>query len=103
VSVFDAMFGVLFADPNMASDATYTPPGGGGVPTPCRAVFRQPDTDWRGNDAEVTTPSRIAEVRVSEIPVMKEAGTLAIGGKSYTIQHASRRDADRMLWRLELR
>lgn len=97
------MFGVLFADPNMASDATYTAPGPAGTSTSCRAVFRQPDTDWRGNDAEVTTPSRIAEVRVSEVPVMKEAGTLAIGGKTYTIQKASRPDADRLLWRLELR
>jgi len=97
------MFGVLFADPNMASDATYTAPGSGGTPIACRAVFRQPDTEWRGDGVEVTTPSRIAEVRVSEVPVMKEAGTLAIDGKTYTIQHASRRDADRMLWRLELR
>ena len=97
------MFGVLFADPNMASDATYTAPGPGGAPTPCRAVFRQPDTDWRGDGVDVTTPSRIAEVRVSEVPMMKEAGTLTIGGKSYTIQKASRSDADRLLWRLELR
>lgn len=102
MSVFDAMFGVLFADPNMASDATYTPPGGGD-PVSCRAILRQPDVDWRGGEVEVATPSRIAEVRVSEVPVMKEAGTLAIGGKSYTIQKASRPDADRLLWRLELR
>ena len=96
------MFGVLFADPNMASDAIYTPPGGGD-PVSCRAILRQPDVDWRGGEVEVTTPSRIAEVRVSEVPSMKEGGALAIGGKTYTIQHASRRDADRMLWRLELR
>ncbi len=96
------MFGVLFADPNMASDATYTAPGGG-APVSCRAILRQPDVDWRGGEVEVTTPSRIAEVQVSEVPVMKEAGTLAIGGKSYTIQKASRPDADRLLWRLELR
>lgn len=96
------MFGVLFADPNMASDATYTPPGGGD-PVPCRAILRQPDVDWRGGDVEVTTPSRIAEVRASEVAAMKEGGTLSIGGKTHTIQQASRRDADRLLWRLELR
>ncbi|MDR6770379.1 hypothetical protein [Azospirillum sp. BE72] len=103
MSVFDAMFGVLFADPNMASDATYTAPGLGGVPTPCRAIFRQTDMDWRGNDVEVSTPGRIAEVRVAEVPMMKEGGTLAVDGKSYTIQSASRPNTDRTLWRLELR
>ncbi|KAA0572217.1 hypothetical protein FZ983_32115 [Azospirillum sp. B21] len=102
MSVFDAMFGVLFADPNMASDAAYTAPGGSSA-APCRAIFRQPDTDWRGGDAEVTAISRIAEVQVSEIPVMKEGGSLTVGGKTYTIQKASRPDADRLLWRLELR
>lgn len=103
MSVFDAMFGVLFADPNMASDATYTAPGIGADPVSCRAILRQPDVDWRGGEVEVTTPSRIAEVRVSEVPSMKEGGALAVGGKSYTIQKASRPDADRLLWRLELR
>lgn len=82
-------------------DAVYTPPSGD--PINCRAIFVQPDVDWRGGEGAVTTPSRIAEVRVSEVAEMKEKGRLAIGGQSFTVQKASRPDADRLLWRLELR
>ncbi|MGF7178433.1 head-tail joining protein [Azospirillum doebereinerae] len=101
MTVFDSLFDTLFADPNMASSAVYTPPGGS--PVACRVSFRQPDVDWRSDGSGVSTTSRIAEVRVSEVAVMEEEGTLAIGGQTFTIQKASRPDADRLLWRLELR
>lgn len=102
MSAFAAMLDTLFADPNMAVDALYTPPDGSPA-VPCRAQLRQPDLDWRGGDASIGTPSRVAEVRVSEIPVMEEEGGLSIGGQAYTIQKASRPDRARLLWRLELR
>lgn len=74
-----------------------------GDPVACRVILREPDTDWHVGEASVSTASRIAEVRVSEVAVMEEEGTLAIGGDTFVIQKASRPDADRLLWRLELR
>jgi hypothetical protein len=85
----------------LGTDAVYTPPSG--APVPCRITPRQPDADWRTGDSGVTSTARVAEVRVSEVPVMEEEGVLAIGGESFVIQKASRPDADRLLWRLELR
>ncbi|TWA76444.1 hypothetical protein FBZ83_11995 [Azospirillum brasilense] len=82
-------------------DAVYTPPRGGS-PVPCRASFTHGDRNWRYQDAGVSTPARIAEVRASEVPLMEEEGTLAIGGRTYVIANATQPDADRLLWRLEL-
>lgn len=102
VTAFDVMFGALFADPNMASAGLYTPPDGGPAVS-CRVSFRQPDLTWHGGDASVTSPARIAEIRVSEVPAIEEEGTLAVGGVTYTVQNATRPDSDRLLWRVELR
>lgn len=101
MSVFDDALNVLFADPNMASDAVYTPPRGG-APVPCRASFECGDKEWRYQEAGASTPVRIAEVRASEVPLMEEEGTLTIGGRTYVIGTATQPDADRLLWRLGL-
>ncbi|CAO3453875.1 hypothetical protein [Azospirillum argentinense] len=82
-------------------DAVYTPPLGG-APVPCRVTFTQGDRNWRFQEAGASTPARIAEVRASEVPLMKEEGTLVIGGRTYAIANATQPDADRLLWRLEL-
>lgn len=102
MTVFAAMFDTLFADPNMAAQAVYTPPGGG-APVPCAVMFRAPDFDWRGGEASVTTPARVAELRVSEVALVEEEGVLEVAGRTYTVQHAKHPDADRLLWRVELR
>ncbi|GAA4247519.1 hypothetical protein GBZ26_11320 [Azospirillum formosense] len=82
-------------------DAVYTPPRGG-APVPCRLTFARGDKEWRFREAGASTPARIAEARVSEVPLMEEEGVLAIGGQTYVIGNATQPDADRLLWRLEL-
>ncbi|MFC5358257.1 head-tail joining protein [Azospirillum himalayense] len=79
-------------------DAVYAPPRGG-APVPCHVIFAQGDVLADGFNSS----ARISEVRASEVPTMKEEGTLTIGGKTYTIQAARQPDPDRLLWRLELR
>lgn len=85
----------------LGADAVYTPPSGS--PVPCRVLLGQGDAEWRDHGPGVTTPARIAELRVSEVPVVKEKGLLAIGGQTFTVQRASQPDDDRLLWRAELR
>ncbi|MBP2297956.1 head-tail joining protein [Azospirillum picis] len=82
--------------------AIYTPPSGAPVAS-CRAVLSEGDRDWRSGGSGVTTPARIAEVRVSEVPLMEIEGTLAIGADVFVIDKTSQPDADRLLWRLELK
>ncbi len=101
MTVFDAMLGTLFADPNLAVPAVYTPPHGG-APLPCRVTFRQPDAEFSAFGGGVTLPARIAEVRAAEVAAPEESGTLAIAGQTYRITRATQPDADRRLWRLEL-
>ncbi|MGF7176991.1 head-tail joining protein [Azospirillum doebereinerae] len=101
MNAFAGMLDSLFADSNMAVDALYTPPDGG-PPVPCRAMIRQPDVDWRSGGSAIGTTARIAEIRVSEVAAMEEEGLLAFGGRTASVQKASRPDADRLVWRLEL-
>lgn len=81
--------------------AIYTPPSG--TPVPCVAVLSAGDRDWRSGGSGVTTPARIVEVRASEVPVMEIEGSLTIGADVFIIDKATQPDADRLLWRLELK
>lgn len=102
MSVFDAALDTLYADPNLAVDAVYTPPGGG-APVPCRTDLSAGDRDWRAfSDSGVTLPAISAEVRVSDVMDPEEGGTLAVGGSSYRITRVTQPGTDRRLWRLEL-
>lgn len=101
MTVFAAMLATLFADPNMAADAVYTPPGGG-AGTPCRAIVRQPDRSFAFHEVGVTLPARIAEVRVAEVTAPEEGGTLTVAGTPCRVTRVTQTDLDRALWRLEL-
>ncbi|CAO3440118.1 head-tail joining protein [Azospirillum endophyticum] len=81
--------------------AIYTPPSG--TPVPCVAVLSEGDRDWRSGGSGVTTPARIAEVRVSEVAVMEIDGLLTVGADVFVIDKATQPDTDRLLWRLELK
>lgn len=85
--------------------AIYTPPSStvGGTPVSCVAVLSAGDRDWRSGGSGVTTPARMAEVRVSEVAVMEIEGTLTVGADIFVIDKATQPDTDRLLWRLELK
>lgn len=84
-------------------DALYTAPGGGS-PVACRLAWvtqaDRPVSLFEG--VGVSTPARLAELRVSEVPLVEEGGTVTVGGTAYAVHAAARADADRLLWRLEL-
>jgi hypothetical protein len=102
VTIASDALNVLFAASSKISVAgTYTPDGGS--PALCRVIVKMADVPYdAGYGAGTVMPSRIAEVRVSEIAVSAEGDTITIDGTGYPVNAASQPDPDRLLWRLEL-
>lgn len=93
---------ILFAASSRISAAgIYTPDGGSS--TPCRVILKMADESYdAGYGAGAVMPSRIAEVRVSEISVAAEGDAITIDGTVYPINSTRQPDPDRLLWCLEL-
>ncbi len=97
----DALDIMFAASSKISVAATYTPDGGS--PTSCRVIVTMADEPYdAGYGAGAVMPSRIAEVRVSEISVATEGDTITVDGVEYPINAVSQPDPDRLLWRLEL-
>ena len=97
-----AAIDALFADPNIAKDAVYRPLGTGG-PQTVRIVTKRPDEVLDFGDSRVVTATTVAEVRVSEVAEPQEGDTLEIGDAVFVVQGTPRRDAERLIFSLDLR
>ncbi len=92
----------LFADPNIARDALYRAQATGGTRM-VRVVTKRPDEVLDFGDGRVVTATTVAEVRVSEVAEPREGDTLEIGDAVFVVQGVPRRDAERLIWSLDLR
>lgn len=96
-----AALDAAFADPNTASDATYTPAVGDAVA--CRVIWRRPDELYQPfAGGGVAVPARVAEIRVSEVAAAAEGDSITIDGATYPVDAATRPDPRRLKWRLML-
>jgi len=100
MSVFAVAVDDLFADPNLAVDAVYTPPGGQGVT--CKIMLRRPDGTVEFGGSKVVVGSVLIEVRASEVSAPAKGGRFTVGDTTYAISAVPRRpDPDRLVWRCE--
>ena len=101
MTVFADAIDDLFADPNLAVDAVYTPPGGDDVP--CRIMLRRPDETVEFGGSKLVVGSVLIEVRASEVSAPAKGGTFTVGDTTYAISAVPRQpDPDRMIWRCEV-
>ena len=91
----------LFADPNLAADAVYTPTGG--EPLSMRAIALRPDEISGFGDTRIHAATAVFEVRVSDLAAPAAGDTLAIGGETYVVQGEPAKDRDGLIWRLDTR
>ena len=68
-----------------------------------RVVTKRPDEVLDFGESRVVTATTVAEVRVSEVPEPREGDTLEIGDAVFVVQGVPRRDAERLVWSLDLR
>jgi hypothetical protein len=101
MSAIAAAFETLFADPNMAQDATFTPTGG--VTVPVRIVVRRPDRVSDFGETRLHSETTVVDIRIADVPTLASGDAFEIAGESYVVQGEPMRDAERMIWTAELR
>ncbi len=100
MTAFAVAMDAIFADVNMAVDATWYPAGG--APQPIRVIRKAPDEVTGFGSAQILSDTTNIDVRVSEMADPKPGDGIAIGAENLKIQGEPKRDRDRLLWTLEL-
>jgi hypothetical protein len=102
MSAFSAAIDVLFADPNLGTDAVWRT-GGADPGMPVRVIVRQPDRIGNFGETRIAAATTIFDIRTSDIAAPAEGDTIEMRGTIYVIQGEPIRDAERLLWTLEAR
>lgn len=107
MTVFDDMMADLFADPNMAADAVWTPAGGSAATV--RILQAAPDEVVGPFEVKAKASPIRVQIRIAEAPTLAEGDALEITAAqswmpsgNYTIL-APEADADRLCWRMSLK
>jgi hypothetical protein len=100
MTAFSAAIAAIFADANMAADATWRV-GGLAPDLPCRVILTRPDLGATFGDARITSETTMLDVRVSEIAAPAAGDTVTIAGEVLVIQGEPVRDRERLAWKCE--
>lgn len=101
MSVFAAAINNLFADPNIARDATYI--ADGGAPQLIRVVTRRADEVTGFGEARLWSETTRIDLRVAEVPNPRPGDRVEIEGEGFLIQGEPVRDRERLIWTINLR
>ena len=101
MSVFAAVIDNLFADPNIARDATYV--ADGGAPRLVRVVTRRADAVTGFGEARLWSETTRIDLRVAEVPAPRPGDRIEIDGEAFLIQGEPTRDRERLVWTVDLR
>jgi len=100
MNAFASAFEALFADDNIATDAIYT--AGGGSPVLVRVVARRADSITGFGEAKLWSETQRLDLRVSEVANPRPGDRLEIGGEAFLIQGEPMRDAERLIWTIDV-
>ena len=96
-----AAIDALFADPNVGTEATYTP--GGSTLALIRVIARRADALTDFGDARLWSETQIFDLRVTEVPSPRPGDRIEIGGETFVIQGEPVRDRERLIWTVDVR
>lgn len=100
MDAFAAATDALFADPNIARDATWHA-GGAGAGTAVRVVTRRPDQVGSFGDSRAILPTTLIDVRRSEISEPATGDTVEIDGDLFEIIAMPMNDSLGLVWTCE--
>ena len=101
MSVFAAVIDNLFADPNIAREATYI--ADGGTPRIVREVMRCADAVTGFGEARLWSETTRIDLRVAEVANPRPGDRVEIAGEGFLIQGEPVRDRERLVWTVDLR
>jgi hypothetical protein len=90
----------LFADSNIGTEAIYT--AGGGSPVLVRVVARRADSVTGFGEAKLWSETQRFDLRVSEVANSRPGDRLEINGEAFLIQGEPVRDAERLIWTIDV-
>ena len=96
-----AAIDVLFADPNIAREATYDPADGN--PFPVRVIARRAAAGTEFGEARLWSEATRFDVRVSEVAAPRPVDRLVLDGETFVVQGEPVRDRERLVWTVEVR
>lgn len=100
MSVFAAAIDNLFADPNIARDATFIADGGN--PVLIRVVTRRADEVTGFGEARIWSETTRVDLRVADVPAPRPGDRVEIDGEGFNIQGEPVRDRERLVWTVNL-
>jgi hypothetical protein len=101
MTAFAVATDALFADSNIGAGAIYT--GASGTPVPVRVVLRQPDDITSFGDARLWSETTRLDLRAAEVANPRPGDRIEIGENAFLIQGEPVRDAERLIWTVDLR
>lgn len=94
------MVAMLFVDPNLSVSATYTPVVGDAVTVRC--IVKSPDRIVDVYEASIHVPTALIDIQTADIEQPVAGDTLEINGTTYTVQGEPVRDAEGLIWTLDV-
>jgi hypothetical protein len=101
MTAFSAAMDAIFADANMAADALWFEQGFG-PGTACRVIRRAPDEVSDFGQGRFRSETTTVYVRVSDVATPMAGDLLTIGTEQFRVQGDPLRDAERLVWSLNL-
>ncbi|HMQ66926.1 MAG TPA: hypothetical protein PKA33_18870 [Amaricoccus sp.] len=101
MTAFAAAVDALFADPNLAREATYEPADGD--PFPVRVIARRADAVTEFGEARLWSETTRFDVRTSDVPAPRPGDRIVIDGTPYIVQGEPQRDRERLVWTIDTR
>jgi hypothetical protein len=100
MDAFAAATDALFADPNIARNATWRA-GGAGAGIPVRIITRRPDQVVGFGDSRAVLPTLLVDVRRSEVSDPASGDTVEIEGEVFEVIATPTIDSMRLVWTCE--
>ena len=100
MNVFAIGMDALFADGNIGVEAIYT--AGGGNPVLVRVVARRGDSVTGFGEAKLWSETQRFDLRVSEVATPRPGDRLEINDEAFLVQGEPARDAERLLWTIDV-
>lgn len=92
----------IFADRNMAVDATWFA-GGTGPGVAIRVIRKSPDEVTPFGAGRILSETTMLEVRVVDVATPAPGDLIRIGGEDFVVQGEPKRDRERLIWTLNTR
>jgi len=101
MTAFAGLVDQLFADANLAADATYVPVEG--APISVRLIARRADAVTEFGGARLWSETTRLDLRVAEVAIPRPGDRIIIAGEAFVVQGEPVRDRERLVWTVEVR